>query len=469
MAIQLQRSGISYVILEKANEVGGTWFFNQYPGCACDIPSHLYSFSFEPNPSWSRAYPTQPEILDYLKHCARKYNLYEHIQFNSEVISSTWDSESSKWNIMLQTGQKVEANVAVSGQGVLHVPNYPAFPDLAKFEGKILHTAEWDTSYDLQGKRIGIIGSAASAIQAIPKIAKQAARLFVFQRTPNWVVPKIDGPYSSWAKHLLRVPLCSSILRSLYYWRQESIYFLIFQNPELLSAKLLRGLLKRLIKRQVKDKALAEKLTPSYHVGCKRILISNDFYPALCKENVSVEKEPIARIIPNGIVMDHNGEARTIELDAIAFATGFQVMVGFPPIHGLDKKDLITEVWGSTPAAYLGLTVPGFPNFFFLLGPNTALGHNSVVWMIECQVNYIIKIIHRMLERNFVSVDTNKNSFDEYQQNISESLSSKVWSRNYCNSWYQNENGTIFTLWPSSTLSYWKSTLQPVWEHFIFS
>eukprot|EP01095_Lingulamoeba_sp_RSL-Kostka_P002686 TRINITY_DN13599_c0_g1_i1.p1 TRINITY_DN13599_c0_g1~~TRINITY_DN13599_c0_g1_i1.p1 ORF type:complete len:540 (-),score=134.03 TRINITY_DN13599_c0_g1_i1:178-1797(-) len=468
MAVELQKKGIKYRIIEKASEVAGTWYHNRYWGCACDIPSHLYSFSYEPYSDWSRVFPPQPEILQYLKGVAKKYDLYKHIEFNQEVVNCEFN-EDSKWVLTTKQGQEYIGNVLVSGFGGLHVPNYPKIDNFENFKGEVMHTAEWNDDYCFEGKKVGILGSAASAVQAAPEISKSAQHMTMFQRTPNWVAPKYDGEWSPLFKKLFKYcPFFMRAFRLTYYFRQELIFALVFYLQLPRFQKLLT---KHILKSVKYDKELAKKLTPNYKPGCKRILQANNFYPTFLRDNVTLETDSIVQFTENGIITKSKDtdETKEHELDCILFATGFKVMTGFPTVLSEKNQDLLTHYWvDQKPITYYGICAPEFPNFFILLGPNTGLGHNSVVWMIECQVNYTVKCIEELIKRKQKKMVVKNSAANNWIDSIYNKLNDSIWVTGGCKSWYQNDKGEPFALWPSSTVRYYFETLFPNFDHFDF-
>jgi cation diffusion facilitator CzcD-associated flavoprotein CzcO len=454
----LDRAGIDYVILEKSPRLGGTWWENTYPGCACDIPSHLYGFSFAPE-AWSRVYPSQPEILAYLERVARDYDLERRIRFGVSVREARWDDEACTWTLTTGDGEQVVADAVISCVGALHVPRYPNLPGRETFSGAAFHSATWDHSVDLRGKRVGVIGNGASAIQLIPPVAEQAAELRVFQRSAHWIVPRLDGPYSRLAQAAFRVRPLWRLYRAFLYWRQEILFTLGFRRNSL-GSRLLRRHLERRVRTEVADPALHAKLTPDYPPGCKRGLISNDYYPAINRPNVSLVSDPLREVVPEGL----RCEEQTYPLDAIVYATGFDPLAwGHLDVYGREGQHL-GQLWGQAPRAHLGITVPGFPNYFFLLGPNTGLGHNSVMWMVECQVNYVLRCLDAMRRRKARALEVKQAALDAFYEDLDRGLQSKVWVD--CRSWYQNDDGRIYVLWPWSTLYYWWRTRRPKLREF---
>lgn len=454
LGLKLKRAGIPFRILEKSPQLGGTWWENTYPGCACDIPSHLYGYSFEPNPEWSRVFPPQPEIQAYVLAFAEKHGLVESIRFGTTVREARYDEGAQLWRLTTAADEVYEAEVYVSAVGALHEPKYPDLPGRDAFDGAAFHTARWDASVDLRGKRVGVIGNAGSAVQLVPHVAEQAERLYVFQRTAHWILPKADYPYPAWLRRMFRaLPLLLLLYRWFIWARLEVLYLLTFSKGSLGSGYL-RRLTRQHLHAAVDDPALRETLTPRYQPGCKRILLTNDYYPALARENVELVTDPLRRIDPAGPV----GEARDYPVDVLIYATGFDPLAwGQLEVYGREGRHLGSE-WGQSPGAHLGMTVPGYPNYFLLLGPNTGLGHNSVMWMVECQVNYVVQCLQALRRSSGSTLEVREEALERYYAEISEQLGRSVWST--CQSWYRNEDG-IFALWPGTTTRYWWRTRRP--------
>lgn len=452
--IQLRKAGIeNFVILEKTDGVGGTWRANTYPGAACDIPSHLYSYSFEPNPSWSRAYGGQPEILAYLERCATKYGLRPHLHVNTCVTSARFDDARGTWTVTTDDAHVFVARALILGNGALHLPQIPDIPGLASFRGKTFHSARWDHDFALDGKRVAVIGTGASAIQFVPQIAPRVAQLDVYQRTPAWIVPKADRPMREAEKWAFEhVPGAHWLRRSGLYWLFES-RVLGFAFAPRVNAVLEKIVLKHL-ERSVPDTALRAKLTPNYRLGCKRILISNDYYPALARENVDLVTDGIERVEERGI-RTRDGVLR--EVDAIVFGTGFRVVDYLSSMkivgrHGVDLND----AWTASVRNYLGINVSGFPNLFLLMGPNTGLGHNSMIFMIEAQARYAVDGILAMHRNALASIDVRPEIEQAFRAEMTRRLSKTVWTSG-CSSWYMAPDGQVL-LWPSFTFDYWWRT-----------
>jgi cation diffusion facilitator CzcD-associated flavoprotein CzcO len=460
MAIGLKKAGMhDFVILEKADEVGGTWRENTYPGCACDIMSLLYSYSFEPKADWSRMFPKQQELLEYIKHCVDKYDLAQHIRFETEVTGAEYDDATDTWQVMVagagaEPGEVVRGRALAAGMGPLHQPNIPDLPGLASFEGKTFHSAEWDHSYDLEGKRVAVIGTGASAIQFVPQIAKRVRSLTVFQRTPPWIMPKPDRRVTKVERALFnRVPGVQRGYRNGIYLLQES-FVLGFKNPSLLKAA--SGIAQWHLRRQVRDPELRRKLTPDYTMGCKRTLVSSDYYPALTRPNVELTTEGIAEIREHSIVAR---DGREYEVDAIIFGTGFHVTDAFEDAHIVGRGGLkIQDAWRDGIEAHLGVTVAGFPNLFLLLGPNSGLGHNSMIFIIEAQIRYVLQCLRMLDSAGADRISVRPSAQDRFNEWVQRKSEGAVWVAGGCTSWYLDKNGVNRAAWPASTVNYWLRT-----------
>jgi cation diffusion facilitator CzcD-associated flavoprotein CzcO len=456
MGIRLKQAGFhDFTILEQAGGVGGTWRDNHYPGAECDIPSYLYSFSFEPNPRWSRSFGGQAEILAYLDHCTDKYGLRPHIRFNAQVTRASFDERTGLWTVGTSDGQTLRARALVSGCGGLSRPSYPEIPGLSSFEGKTFHSARWDHSYPLEGKRVGVIGTGASSIQIVPSIAPKVGKLDVFQRTPPWIMPKLDVVIPERMKTTFAAaPGLQQLARVAIYWLLEWRAYAFVSRPELLKRAQPQSL--RYLAAEVKDPALRTKLTPSYTMGCKRILLSNDYFAALQRENVELVSDGIERVTRTGVVTTGGKEH---PLDALVCATGFQAAEAVSPfeIRGRGGRDL-NEEWKGGAEAYLGTTVAGFPNLFLLTGPNTGLGHNSMVFIIESQIAYIFDAIRTMDERRLRYVEVRQDAQTSYNETLKERLAKTVWSTGGCKAWYTTRDGKNTVIWPGFTFEYRRRT-----------
>jgi cation diffusion facilitator CzcD-associated flavoprotein CzcO len=458
-AIHLRKAGRSFVVLEKSDGIGGTWRDNTYPGCACDVPSHLYSFSFAPNPRWTRMYAPQPEILDYLERITDEYQLRPHMRFGCELTSAKWDGAA--WQLTLANGEKLAARWLVLGVGALSRPAYPEIPGLERFGGKVFHSARWDHSYDFGGKTVAVVGTGASAIQFVPQIVPRVGKLHVFQRTPPWVLPRPDRGIKPLERRLFAsAPLLQKLYRYLIYWTSELRVCGFAIDPRLM--KLVARLGRSHLSHQVRDPELREKLTPKYLPGCKRILMANDYYPALAQPNVEVVTDSIREITATGVVTC-DGKERAI--DAILCGTGFRVTDLITPMKviGRDGVDL-NDAWRDGAEAHLGTTVTGFPNMFVLAGPNTGLGHSSMVFMIESQTRYLLDCMRVAGDR---TAEVRAEAQAAFNRKLQPRLDGTVWSSG-CRSWYLDPNGKNVVLWPGFTFEFWMRTRRIVRNDYRF-
>ena len=451
LAIRLKEEGIEdFVILERADDVGGTWEANTYPGCQCDIPSHLYSFSFAPNPDWTRTYPRQPEIWDYLRDLTDQHELRPHIRFDHELTGAAWDDDVQRWRVQTARGTWL-AQVLVDASGGLSHPSIPALPGLETFTGHAFHSARWDHDHDLEGKRVAVVGTGASAIQFVPRIQKRVGQMHVFQRTAPWIMPHTDRPTTRLERRLYRrLPAAQKLVRTAVYWNKESLVPGLVKDQKLLAPLIAIGRLH--LRRQVRDPELRARLQPPFSLFCKRILLSNHWYPALQKPNVELVTDAIAEIRGNTIVCADGSER---EVDTIIFGTGFHVTD--PPtmalVRGRDGQTMAQRAAGSGVQAYLGTTVAGMPNYFRFTGPNTALGHNSMVFMIESQIPYVMDALKVMDERGATSFDVRPEVQQRYNERLQAKMPGTVWLSG-CASWYLDAAGRNVTTWPGSTVRF---------------
>ena len=454
-AIALTRRGVEdFVVLDRGEGVGGTWRDNTYPGCACDVPSNLYSFSFAPNPHWSHAFSRQPEIHAYLQRTAQEQGVLPHLHPRTELEAADWDDAAQLWRLRTSQGD-LSASVLVSGCGGLVEPRLPDVPGLADFEGTAFHSARWDHTADLTGKRVAVIGTGASAIQFVPHLQRQAGHLTVFQRTAPWVMPRRDRRFSAAEQALyLRLPVVQKAARGGIYALRE-LNLLAFTGGGALRGIAQREALRHL-HHQVADPALREVLTPDYAIGCKRVLLSNDYFPALVQPNVSVVPHGVREVRARSVVATDGVEHPA---DVLVFGTGFRVM-DLPVAHRITGRDgqSLADHWGDQPMAHRGTTVAGFPNLFLLLGPNTALGHSSVVLMIEAQIRYVMGALDALEAHGASSLDVRGSSQQAYNVAVQEQLETTVWAQGGCKAWYTNAAGHNFTLWPTHTFTFRRQT-----------
>ncbi|WP_300425094.1 NAD(P)/FAD-dependent oxidoreductase [uncultured Thalassolituus sp.] len=464
LAIQLKKAGFNnFTLFEKAGDVGGVWRDNSYPGAACDVPSHLYSFSFEQGPGWENRFGKADEIHQYLRYCARKYGIYDHIHFNTEIESARYDAEESVWLLRTKAGALHSAQIMVAAVGQLNRPAYPALKGSEVFTGKAFHSARWDHSYDLTGKRVAVIGTGASAIQFVPEILRQVAHLDVYQRSAPYVLPKPDKQYPEMQRALFRrIPLLQKLDRGWQYCYHELRQLAL--NTRFKKTSIVDHLFHKHIRDIVKDDDLRQRLMPDYPIGCKRILISNHWYNALIDPKVEVVTSDIEEVLPHGI---RTCDGKEREIDAIIYGTGFAATDFLAPmdITGLNGLSL-KQAWRDGAEAYLGLAVTSFPNMFMLYGPNTNLGHNSIVYMLESQINFILDAVRKIQSNGLRSLDLRKNVQDAFNQEVQERMKSTVWAQG-CTSWYQTATGKNTNNWPGFTFEYRNRTRSLNLNHFI--
>jgi cation diffusion facilitator CzcD-associated flavoprotein CzcO len=457
MAIKLREAGMnSFLLIEKSDDIGGTWYYNRYPGCACDIPSHLYSFSFDLWPDWSRMYPGQQEIHDYLKRCVQRYELGLQILLNTRFREAIWSDAESVWHATAGEGIRIRARVLVSGIGGLHVPQYPKLKGVEHLTGPKFHSSTWDHSIDLNGKNVAVVGTGASAIQFVPQIAPCAGKLYLFQRTPPWIVPRMDFAFAEkWKQRFRRFPLLMHAFRQLIFWRQE------FRVLGFLGNRFVRGKATEIathhLEKQISDPKLRAALKPNYELGCKRVLVSDDYYPSLTRPNVELVTDTIAEVCEHSIVTA-DGVERPI--DVLIFGTGFRATEPLIGIRLVGRGGVeIHDAWRERMSAYLGITVSGFPNLFLLLGPNTGLGHNSVVLMIESQVRYVMSCLALLKRDKKRVLEVRQETQKQFVADIYRRIEGTVWQSGGCHSWYQDQRtGDNTTLWPGSVVAYTRRT-----------
>ena len=455
-AIKLTQAGKrDFVVVERGPEVGGTWRDNTYPGAACDVPSHLYSYSFELNPNWTRSFSSGWEIQEYLRRIARKHHVLDKHIFDCEMLSANWDASAGQWVVETSKGA-FTAKVLVCAIGALCEPSLPDINGIDEFSGEVVHSARWNHDYDMTGKRVALVGTGASAVQIGPEIAPLVERLDVYQRTAPWIVPRRDRTYPK-AERLAykHIPGLQRLARTLIYWGRETFVFGFAINPKFAAPA--RKMAEGNINRGIKDPALRKAVTPTFQIGCKRILLSNDWYPMLERDNVSLVTDGIVSVRGNSIVTT-DGVAR--EVDAIVLATGFHVTDSptFDKIKGADGRTL-GEVWRQDGMqAYKGSTVPGFPNMFFLVGPNTGLGHNSMVLMIESQLNYLMDALRTMDDWHLATVEVRPDAHATYNSDLQRRMERTIWTTGGCASWYLDARGRNTTLWPGFTFTFRQRT-----------
>lgn len=458
MGYYLKQAGVEdFTIFEKANDLGGTWRENTYPGSGCDIPSHLYSYSFEPHYPWAYRYGKQTEILEYQHHVARKYDLDRHIRYGAETASAEFDEGTGLWTLQLANGERVQARQVVSAVGQLHRPAYPKLPGLDQFKGKAFHSARWDHGYDLKGKTVAVIGTGASAVQFVPEIAKQVKQLYVCQRTPGWFIPKVEKEFSRFERGLLdRFPVIHDLDRKRIYNIAELLAYAYngHKNAEAAITALARFQLWR----QVRDPILRKKLTPDFPVGCKRILLSNDWLPTMTLPHVEVVSDAIREVTADSVITA-DGQKRPV--DALIYGTGFTATDFLAPmqLRGLGGQDL-RQGWKQGAEAYLGMSVSGFPNFFMLYGPNTNVGSGSIIHMLECQQRYITQMVQAQREQGWRYANLRGEAQLAYREEISTRSEQTTYAGN-CQSWYKTAEGRNTNNWVGSMNEFRDRTAQP--------
>lgn len=455
-AVRLRRAGIDdFVVLERGDGVGGTWRWNTYPGAACDVPSHLYSFSFAPNPDWSSTYARQPEILAYLEQVADDFGIRPHLRLGRTVTAMRWSDDSSTWTVETAEGDTYEADVVVSALGTFTEPKLPDVPGLDDFEGELLHSARWDHDVAVEGRRVGVIGTGASAIQIVPEIAPVAARTTVFQRTPAWIVPRKEAPYTDEEKAAFRAtPRVAKRHRGeIYRSYEERTSFQVDSPIEEVLEEFARGYLEA----KVADPELRAKLTPSYRIGCKRVLPSSTYLPTMQRDDVDLVTDPIVRVVPGGV---ETADGTLHELDVLICATGFDATGWLKGIDVVGRGGQpLREAWSKGARAHLGITVSGFPNLFLLYGPNTNQPGNSLIFILEAQAAYAVRAMKAMARAGASSVDVKPEVQDAYVAAIDEAMAGTVWQSG-CASYFHDEHGRVATQLPHPSRWYWRRTLQ---------
>lgn len=445
-AIKLQQAGFTdFVVLEKADEIGGVWRANTYPGCACDVPSALYSYSFAPNPQWSRVFALQQEIKTYIQHVAQQFDVKKYVRFGYEMLESAWDDQAKHWVVKTNQGL-IHARFAIMAGGPMHQPVLPKIKGLETFKGTQFHSAEWNHDFDLKGKKVAVVGAGASAIQFVPEIQAQVEKLTLLQRTPQWVLPKMDQSLPKFAQALFKVlPVTQRLTRYGVYGMFESLNSSM-HHPKLVSQ--IERLAKLNIRLGVKDPALREKLLPDFTIGCKRVLQSNQWYAALAKSNVEVLRCGVEEVRGNTLIASDGTEC---EVDAIIFGTGFEV--SNPPIAKQIRNKhgkTMDEVWQGSAKGYLGTVVEGCPNAFVMFGPNIAVSSSALI-IIEAQLAYILDMLKKVQAQQIETVEIRAEVLEQYNDEIQEALKNTVWNTGGCSSYFIDRNGRNSTLWPWTT------------------
>lgn len=450
-AIRLKAEGVTdFVIFERDSRVGGTWRDNTYPGAACDIPSRLYSYSFAANPDWSHTYSGSAEILGYIDGMVESSGIAPAIRFGHNVVGVSYDAEAGEWTVALEGREPVRARTVIVAAGPLSNASFPDIPGIDTYEGHKIHSARWDHDYDFADKRVAVIGTGASGVQIVPELVKTAKSVKVFQRTPGWVLPRINTPTSGWLKRLYRnLPLSQTLMRNAWFWGHESVALgVVWDTP---FTRLVEAVSSANLRLQVKDPWLRRQLTADFSAGCKRLLMTSEYYPALQADNCKLVTWPIARLSPNGI--------RTVEgiehqFDCIVFATGFDVCkTGTPfPVTGIEDRELAAE-WSRGAYAYRSVAVSGYPNLYFTFGPNSGPGHSSALVYMEAQIDYIVEAISTLLQYDWKSLDVRPEAQNRYNEDIQRRLGSTTWNSG-CQSWYLTEDGFNATMYPGFATQY---------------
>jgi len=459
MGVELARSGYPFTVYERSDGVGGTWRDNTYPGAACDVPSHLYSYSFEPNPWWSRTYATQPEILAYLEHCTDKYDVRPHVRTGVAITEARWDDAGQRWELTSSTGERHHADVLVSGLGMLNVPDVPDIPGAESFRGRAFHSSRWDHTRPVTGERVASIGTGASAIQYVPAIAAEVEHLTVFQRTPIWIAPRIDKPYTPEdQQRFASVPFAARRHRWQIWRTYERANFAADSEQTVMQTELARSYLAR----KIEDPALRERLTPDYPVGCKRPLTSRTWLPTLTRSNVRLVTEPIVEITGSGL-RTADGEEHMV--DTIIYGTGFHANDYLRTIEviGRDGRRLHDD-WRDGAEAHLGVTVAGYPNLYLLYGPNTN-GVSSVLFMHEAQVHHIMRALRAMSRFGVGAIEVRRGVMARYNRRLQDAMTGTVWLAG-CHNYFRAASGKVVTQLPYSGGRYWLRTRTfPLWRY----
>jgi len=452
MAIKLRQRDqqCRLAMWEKANDLGGCWRDNHYPGAACDVPSHLYSYSFALNPNWSHKFAPYDEIHAYIKRCAQDYKIAQNIEYQREVKQAVYNESTHEWQVTDTNGHTVTTRYLITATGQLNQPAYPNIKGIHDFEGSMFHSARWEHDVDLSNKNVAVIGTGASAIQFVPEIAKQASQVHIYQRSAPYVIPKPDRPYRKWEQKLFNlVPPLLALSRLKTYIQFES-RFVAFRDMQFL-LKPYMTFWRYIMRKHIKDPVKRQQLTPDYIIGCKRILISNNFYPTLNQDHVSIIDNGIKEISKDGII-DNNGDFR--KADVIILGTGFKATEFLSPMHITGKNGLtLNQAWKDGAEAYLGMCIHDFPNLFVLYGPNTNLGHNSIIYMLESQFRYVLSATHYAKKHGLPELNVKANTQGQYNRKLQEKIKHSVWEQG-CNSWYKTKSGKHTNNWPGFTLSY---------------
>ena len=460
MAIELKRHGIdSFAVFEKFDDVGGVWRDNTYPGAGCDLPSHLYSYSFEQYGDWTDNYARQPDVLRYVRHCVGRYRIREHIRFRTEITRADFDEAAGVWRLRTAGGDEHTAQVLISAVGQLHRPREPHLPGAENFAGTTFHSARWNHGHDLTGRSVAVIGNGCSAVQFVPQIAPQVASLHLFQRSPKWIIPKFDFAFAPPLKWVFKhVPPTRRLHRGSWFLMAETIAYSPIHRG--LFSRGLAAMARWHLRRQVHDTDLRARLKPDFAFGCNRMILSNDYYPALARDNVQLVTDPITRVTAEGI---ETADGRRFDVDTIIYATGFHSTEFLAPIEITGPGGRLHDRWRDGASAYLGMAVPGFPNMFLLYGPNTSSANNSVIYMLESQVRYVLRCLQVLGPG--LSMEVTEAAHREFAAFLAEHMTSTVWN-GACRSWYKTASGKVTGVWPLRASAYRKATEQLELDHF---
>lgn len=465
LGIRLRQAGITaFSIFDKADGVGGTWRANTYPGASCDVPSHLYSFSFARRRNWSRKFATQSEILDYFESLVKDFDLTAHLRLNTEIIKAVFNDSTDDWTITLASGAQEIFDVVVFACGQLNRPFIPDFPGRDSFLGPTFHSAQWNHEVDLEGLTVGVIGTGASAIQFVPSIATRAKALMIFQRTPAWVVPRPDREFTAKEiKRFSRIPGWQWLYRASIYWRLEFRWWAMKSDSRM--SRYIEGRIRPELEKIVQPGLDDPALIPDYPIGCKRLLMADDWYPTILRDNVEVVTESITQITPDGVV---TSEGKAYPADALIFGTGFSTTEFLAPVEVVGQQGLrLRDAWKEGSQAHLGVTVPKFPNLFVIYGPNTNLGHNSILFMIEQQIRLILGLLVETAARSAKWTTVRSDVAERSDKELQKAAKKTVWVTG-CDNWYTDDQGRLTNNWPFPTLVYWWRTRFETFRDYVF-
>ncbi|OBI17078.1 cyclohexanone monooxygenase [Mycobacterium sp. E2327] len=455
LGILLSQAGFGdFTIFDREDDVGGTWLINTYPGLACDVKSHLYSYSFDLNSDCSRLWPAQPEILEYFQRCADKYGLRPHLRLRTEIVSARWEEDDQRWCLTTATGERHHFNVVVSAVGLFTRPLFPELPEEEPFTGTLMHSSRWDHSVSLEGARVAVLGTGSTASQLLPELAKVADRVYSVQRSPTWILPKPDRPYTERERWLFaHIPFAKKLYRTRLWLRSEANISVIEHGSE--KTEEFKAIALDLLEKTVADEELRRKLTPDHPMGCKRLVFSSDYLPTLTRPNVEVLSSP-ARCLRARSLVTEDGTER--DVDVVVCATGYAAAdyLGELDVSG-EGGTTLREVWRDGAHAYFGMAVPGFPNFFMLYGPNTNVGSNSVIFMLEAQARYIVRALKHMRRRGKTYVAVRPAALAAFVAKVDRWMVGTVWTTQ-CSNYFRAPNGRVVTQWPRSARSFWGMT-----------